>query len=44
MNNKIYIYFFQRIKRCCQVHEQATSLLKKISIGMFKKEASFYEF
>ena len=35
----IYIEFFQTIKRCCQVHVQATLLLKIINIGMFQKEA-----
>ena len=37
----ICIEFFQTIKRCCQVHIQATLLSKKISIGMFQKEAIF---
>ena len=31
----IDIYFFQTIKRCCQVHVQTTLLFKIISIGMF---------
>ena len=35
----IYMDFFQAKKHCCQVHVQATSLFKKISIGMFNKEA-----
>ena len=37
----ICIEFFQTIKRCCQVHVQATLLSKKLSIGMFQKEAIF---
>ena len=37
----IYIEFFQTIKRCCQVHVQATSLFKIISIRVFQKEAGF---
>ena len=37
----IYIKFFQTIKRCCQVHVQATSLFKIISIRVFQKEAGF---
>ena len=37
----IYIDFFQTIKRCCQVHVQATLFFKIISIGMFQKEAIF---
>ena len=40
----IYIEFFQIIKRCCQVHVQATSLFKIITIGMFQKEAIFCYF
>ena len=40
----IYIEFFQIIKRCCQVHVQATSLFKIISVGMFQKEAIFCYF
>ena len=40
----IYINFFQTIKRCCQVHVQATLLFKIISIGMFQKEAIFCYF
>ena len=40
----IYIFFFQTIKRCCQVHEQATSMFEIISIGMFQKEAIFVTF
>ena len=40
----IYIVFFQTITRCCQVHAQATSLFKKISIGMFQWEAIFVTF
>ena len=37
----IYIDFFQKIKRCCQVHVQATLLFKIISNEMFQKEAIF---
>ena len=37
----IYIEFFQTVKRCCQVHVQATSLFKIISIRVFQKEAGF---
>ena len=37
----IFIEFFQTIKCCCQVHVQATLLSKKLSIGMFQKEAIF---
>ena len=37
----IYIKFFPTIKRCCQVHVQATSLFKIISIRVFQKEAGF---
>ena len=37
----IYMNFFQIIKRCCQVHVQATSMFEIISIGMFQKEAIF---
>ena len=40
----IDIYFFQTIKRCCQVHVQTTLLFKIISIGMFQKEAIFCYF
>ena len=40
----IYIGFFHIIKRCCQVHVQATSLFKVITIGMFQKEAVFCYF
>ena len=40
----IYVEFFQIIKRCCQVHVQATSLFKIITIGMFQKEAIFCYF
>ena len=40
----IYIIFFQIIKRCCQVHVQATSMFEIISIGMFQKEAIFCYF
>ena len=40
----INIYFYQTIKRCCQVHVQATSLFKIISIRMFQKEATFCYF
>ena len=43
-NKSIYIDFFQTIKRCCQVHVQATSLFKIISVGMFQKEAIFCYF
>ena len=43
-NKSIYIDFFQTIKRCCQVHVQATSLFKIITIGMFQKEAIFCYF
>ena len=37
MHNKLLdrFFFFQTIKFCCQV----TSFFKKISIGMFKKQA-----
>ena len=38
----IYIIFFQIIKRCCQVHVQATSMFEIISIGMFQKEAIYF--
>ena len=42
--NFIHIHrFFSKIKRCCQVHVQATSLFK-ISIGMFQKEVIFSYF
>ena len=37
-------FFFQTITRCCQVHPQATSLFKNISIGMFQWEAIFVTF
>ena len=40
----INIYFYQTIKRCCQVHVQATSLFKIISIRMFQKEGTFCYF
>ena len=40
----IYIEFFQIIKRCCQVHVQASSLFKIITIKMFQKEAIFCYF
>ena len=40
----IYLEFFQTIKRCYQVHVQLTSLFKKISIEIFKKEAIFRDF
>ena len=40
----IYIIFFQIIKRCCQVHVQATSMFEIISIGMFQKEGIFSYF
>ena len=40
----IYMEFFQIIKHCCQVHVQATSLFKIITIGMFQKEAIFCYF
>ena len=40
----IYIDFFQTIKRCCQVHVQATSLFKIMRIGIFQKEAIFCYF
>ena len=40
----IYIGFFQKIKRCCRVHVQATLLFKIISTGMFQKEAIFCYF
>ena len=39
-----YIYFFQTIKCCCQVHVQATSLFKIISVGMFQRKAIFCYF
>ena len=34
--------FFQTIKCCCQVHVQATSLFKIISVGIIKKKKRFY--
>ena len=40
----IYIDFFQTITRSCQVHVQATSLFKIISIGIFQKKAIFCYF
>ena len=40
----IYLLFFQIIKRCCQVHVEATSAFEIISIGMFQKEAIFCYF
>ena len=40
----IYINFFQIIKRCCQVHVQATSMFEIISTGMFQKEVIFCYF
>ena len=40
----IYLFFFQIIKRCCQVHVEATSVFEIISIGMFQKEAIFCYF
>ena len=40
----IYIIFFQIIKRCCQVHLQATSMFEIASIGIFQKEAIFCYF
>ena len=40
----INIYIYQTIKRCCQLHVQATSLFKIISIKMFQKEATFCYF
>ena len=36
----IYIIFFQIIKRCCQVHVQATSMFEMISISLRKKQFS----
>ena len=39
-----YIDFLQTIRRCCQVHVQATLLFKIISTGMFQKEAIFCYF
>ena len=40
----IEINFSRMIKRCCQVHVQATSLFKIIAIGMFQKEVIFCYF
>ena len=40
----IYIFFFQIIKRSCQVHVQATSMFEITSIGIFQKEANFCYF
>ena len=40
----IYIHFFQTIRRCRQVHVQATFSFKIISIGMFQKETFFCYF
>ena len=40
----IEIYFFQMIKGCCQVHVQATSLFKIITIECFKKKLFFVTF
>ena len=37
-----YIQFFQTIKCCCQVHVQATSLFKIISVGMFQEKSNFF--
>ena len=43
--NYIHLHnFFQTIKRCCQVHVQATSMFEIISTGMFQKEVIFCYF
>ena len=42
MKNFQFLNIFQTIKLWCQVHIQVTSLLRKISIGMFKKKSSFF--
>ena len=34
----IHIIFFQKIKRCCQVHGHTTPMFEIISIGMSQKE------
>ena len=40
----LYINFFKIIKRCCQVHVQATLMFEIISIEMFQKKHFFVTF